>query len=511
MGWRKLLVVAVILCLPVFGCQKTCKPGEDVECWMEALEDPELVEKAIDNLKEIGDKKAEPALIKAFSEFANKPEYRERIAEIFRKWGTKGAVKPMLAAIDFTVGPNKDGRKAKRTNRANQKIATALGVLGDKSAVQSLMRLVKTTREANVRRAAIRALGKLKATEAVDELLGLSEDKNTHKIIRMNAVYALGEIGDPKAVDSLILSLYREKAFFFFQAGLALVKIGEPAIEPLVATMNGKNQDAKRITEQNMEVLAGALESNAAKVLGDIGSVKAVEPLLEMVEKVGKWEEETNRLLVMTRLINALSIIGDERGLPIAIKYLSEELWDVRTICATAINNIGKREAIKELIKYASTGAHPKTRAPLIEAIGNLGTDEILPELKKMLETQKDITVHKSVEESIKRIEAFKQCKSDVGCWIGKLESKEAAVREKAAFELGRLGDEKAVDALIKILNDPIENVRFSIIWALDELRSKKPIAAIEKLVKEEKGSRRFKIVNYNYQLLAARLSRVGK
>jgi HEAT repeat protein len=511
MTWRSVTLVVILFLLTLPACQKKCKPGQDADCWIEALKDPEQAGKAIDNIKQIDDKKAEAALIEVFSSSANKPEYREKIAEIFGKWKTKAAVKPLLAAIDYTVGPNKNGHKAKRTNRANQKIASALGTLGDQAAIQPLMRLAKTTKEANVQRAAIRSLGKLKAKEAVDELLRLSEDPGTHKIIRMNAIYALGEIGDPKAVDSLVLSLYRDKAFFFFQAGLALVKIGEPAIAPLVKCMNGKNMQAKRLTEENMEVLAGALESNSAKVLGDIGSEKAVEPLLQMVDKVSKWEEKTNRLLVMTRLINALGAIGDPKGLPITVKYLEEELWDVRTICATAINYIGDRSMIKELLKYATTGEHPKTRAPLIEAIGNLGTDEVLPELKKLLETQRDLTVHKSVEESIKRIEAYQQCKQNVNCWIGKLGDKQAAVREKAAYELGRLKDTQAVDAMIKAMSDGSENVRFAVIWALGKINSKKPIEAIEDLVKKEKGSTRFKVVDFNYQLLAARLSRTGQ
>ncbi|MBW1808547.1 MAG: HEAT repeat domain-containing protein [Deltaproteobacteria bacterium] len=511
MNWRSIVAILFVSLLLLPACQKKCKQGEDVDCWLDALKDPELAEKAIDNLKQIGDKKAEPALIEVFNESTKKPKYREKIAEIFKKWGTKSAVKPMLSGIDWTVGPDKDGRKAKRTNRANQKIASALGSLGDKSAAAPLMRLMKATKEANVRRSAIRALGKLKANEAVDELLRLSEDTSTHKIIRMNAIFALGEIGDPKTVDSLILSLYRDKAFFFFQAGLGLVRIGEPAIEPLVKTMNGKNSEAKRLTEENMEILAGALESNAAKILGDIGSEKAVEPLLAMVEKVGKWEAETNRLLVMTRLINALGTIGDKRGLKIALEYLKEELWDVRTICANTINNISDRSVVPELLKFASTGDHPKTRAPLIEAIGNLGTDKVLPALKKLLDSQKDVTVQKAVKASIKRIEAYSQCKQDVNCWIGKLADKQPEVREKAAYELGRIGGDQAIEPLIKIMNDNSENVRFAVMFAFDKIGSKKPVAAIEALMKKEKGSTRFKVINFNYQLLSARLSRTGK
>ncbi len=507
MSWRMIVLTLVASTLLLAGCKQKCEPGQDAECWMAALENPELIDKAIGNLKQIGDKKAEPALLAAFAQNNDSPKHREKIAEIFKKWKTKTATKPMLAALDFTVGPNKDGKKAKRTNRANQKIASALGAIGDPQAVAPLLRLMKSTKEANVRRSAIRSLGKLKAKEAVDPLLQLSEDKQTHNIIRMNSIYALGEIGDVKAVESLVVSLYREKAFFFSQAALALVKIGEPAIEPLVKTMNGKNMATKRITEENMEVLAGALESNAAKVLGDIGSTKAVEPILALAKKIDKWEGD-NRLLVMSRLVNALGTIGDKRGLPVALKMLGEELWDVRTICSMAINNMSDRTAIPELIKFTSKGSHPRTRAPLIEAIGNLGTDKVLPQLKEMAQTQKDVTVHKAIADSIKRIEAYAQCKQDVNCWIGKLTDSQATVREKAAFELGRLGDAKAVDPLIKVLADNSESVRFAVLWAFDRLGSSKPVEAIEELVTKEKGSRRFQIVNYNYQLLAGRLAR---
>ena len=511
MKLRFVLLLALVPLLFTFGCSSKCKEGEDAECWMKALENPERIEKAIDNLKQIGDKKAEPALVKAFESNASNPKYRERIAEIFKKWKTKNAAGPMIAAIDFTVGPNKDGRKAKRTNRANQKIASALGAIGDPQAINPLMRLMKLTKEPTVQRAAIRALGKLKAKGAVDELLALSEDSGVHKIVRLNAVYALGEIGDPRTVDSLVLALYREKAYYFAQAGLALVKIGEPAVEPLVKTMMGKNKKAKRLNEENVEVLAGALEANAAKILGDIGSASAVEAILELAEKVDKWPEETNRLLVMSRLINSLGSIGDKRALPLIYKYLEKELWDVRTICATAINNIGERESVAEMLKHATTGEHPRTRAPLIEAIGNLGTDEVLPQLQEMEKTQKDVTVSKVVKESLKRIQAYAQCKQDANCWIGKLSDKEAVVREKAAYELGRIGDQKAVDPLLKIINDQSENVRFAIIWAFDRLTPKKAIEPIEELITEEKGSRRYQVVNHNYRLLIARLSRTGK
>jgi len=508
---KKFLLLALCSGLLFCACQKECKPGEDVDCWLGALKNPELQEKALDNLRDLNDRKAEPALIEAFKNAEDKPEVREKIAEIFHKWGTQQAVEVMLAAIDYTAGPSSEGRKAKRINLMNQKIASALGALGDQKAVQPLIRLMKTTKTPEVQRATIRALAKLKAKDAVEDLIKFSEDTTVDKIVRMNAIFALGEIADPRAVDSLVLSLYRDKAFYFFQAGLALVKIGEPAIPALVKAMNGNNLEAKQMLEGNPEVLEGVLEANSSKVLGDIGSPEAVQPLLDMIKKVEKWDAEMNRMVTITRLINALGAIGDKRGLEPALKYMAQELWDVRTICATAVNNISDRSAVAAMLKFAATGAHPKTRIPIIEAIGNLGTDEILPQLEKLKENPEDPEVEKALDLTIQRLQAYRQCQSNADCWIGKLADPNPVVKEKAAYELGRLGEEKAVDGLIKIMRDENENVRYAVMFAFDRIGSGKVIPEIEKLVEEEKDSARFRVANFNYQLVAARLSRKGK
>ncbi|HOX46772.1 MAG TPA: HEAT repeat domain-containing protein [Myxococcota bacterium] len=504
------VVAVAVLALGLAGCQKKCKPGQDPGCWAEALADAEQQERAIEELKALGDVKAAPRLLEVFKASADNPKNRENIAEIFGKWQYKEALKPMLEALDYTTGPDKDGKKAKATNRANQKIASALALLGDKQAVEPLLRLMRSTKEENVRRSAMRSLGVLKATEATDELLSILKDKSAHQIIRANAVFALGEIADPKSVPALVEALYQEKAMFFAHAGLALVRIGEPAVDLLVKTMNGENPDAKRITEENPEVLAGALESNAAKVLGDIGSPLAVEPLLKLSDKVMKWEAETNQMLVMTRVINSLGSIGDPRGVPVVVKFLEKEFWDVRTVCANALNLMSDRAAIDSMWKYIEKGEHPRNRVPLIEAVGNLGTDVALPKIKELSEAQKENILSPAYQDTIKRLETYAACKDSVDCWIGKLKDPAVPVREKAAYELGRLGDKKALDPLIGLLGDQNENVRFAIIFALDKMHSRKPLEAIEELVAKEKGSARFKVVNFNYELLAARLARAG-
>ncbi len=511
-AFRYALVLLVFALLALPGCQKKCKRGKDASCWVEALKNPEQVKEAIAELKGLDYRKAEPALVATFKASVDKPKTHEEIAEVFKKWKTKGAVKPMLEALDFSVGPDKDGKRAKATNLANQKIASALGAIGDPQASGHILRLLKATKNAKVKRATIRALGEMKAKEAIDVLLAILEDKSAHKVIRANVIHTLGEIGEPSLVPKLVLALYREKAYFFAHANLALVKIGEPAVDLLVQTMNGKNVDVQRLLSDKVEVLKGALEANAAQVLGDIGSERATEPLLKMVEAVAKWDA-ANKLIVMVRLINSLGDIRDPKAIKPIMGYMNTEYYDVNIVVASALINIGDRSVSPELLKQAQKGGlHPRVRVPWIEAIGNLGTDEALPTMKEMKAKFKDITVAPAIDKSIKRLEAYAVCKKDVDCWIGKLKDPSAEVREKTAYELGQLGDPKAIDPLIGVIGDPSELTRWGVITAFSRLNSKKPIEAIEKLVnKTEKGSTRFKRVNNKYKRLVAKLKRTGK
>jgi hypothetical protein len=73
--------------------------------------------------------------------------------------------------------------------------ARALGILGDKTSVQTLSSLVRNDHESSVRAAAVEALGWLKSgTDAIEEA---KEDK--HGGVRIQADYAAGRVG--KATD----------------------------------------------------------------------------------------------------------------------------------------------------------------------------------------------------------------------------------------------------------------------------------------------------------------------
>jgi len=97
---------------------------------------------------------------------------------------------------------------------------------------------------------------------AVQPLIAALKDENLY--VRLNAAKALGNITDPRAVEPLIAALKDENRWVRKNVAEALVKIGEPAIKPLIAALKDENSDVRWM---------------ATKALVKIGK-PAVQPLI---------------------------------------------------------------------------------------------------------------------------------------------------------------------------------------------------------------------------------------
>ncbi len=119
-----------------------------------------------------------------------------------------------------------------------------------------------------VREAAAEALGKIGDVRAVKPLIKALRDVAFD--VRLNAAFALGRIGEP-AIESLIEVL---------EDGNGLDR--EAAVEALKAMNTLSNTGDARVVQPHIKLLEDknrAARQGAAKVLGMIGDVRAVEPL----------------------------------------------------------------------------------------------------------------------------------------------------------------------------------------------------------------------------------------
>ncbi|MCK4735562.1 MAG: HEAT repeat domain-containing protein, partial [Methanophagales archaeon] len=130
--------------------------------------------------------------------------------------------------------------------------------LPDSDKQQYLNRTIWDLNDKNpeVRVNAVMALGSIGDAKAVEPLKeALKRDKNEH--VRVNTVDALGSIGDAKAVEPLIEALKGENVNVRLNALIALGKIGDArAVEPLIEALKDES---------------GHLRGNAAYALGSIG------------------------------------------------------------------------------------------------------------------------------------------------------------------------------------------------------------------------------------------------
>lgn len=151
------------------------------------------------------------------------------------------------------------------TFETRKSAAIALGEIGDVRAVEPLCTTLTMDTEGNeqdiVRRAAITALGKLRDNRAVEPLISTLENRIDEN--RKFAAEALGQIGDSRAVVPLISKLLND-VLVAHTAALALIKIGEPSVEPLITKLKiSKQYDRKKVAEVLVKIYqSGGIDEN---------------------------------------------------------------------------------------------------------------------------------------------------------------------------------------------------------------------------------------------------------
>lgn len=355
-------------------------------------------------------------------------EVRWSAAKALGKIKDPRAVEPLIAALG---DPYYDVRMS---------AAEALGKIGMPAVTPLIAALTNTN--SSVRDTAADALGEIKDPRAVEPLIAALTDANY--FVRTGAAYALGEIKDTRAIKPLIAALGKEKVehstapmrtsrrspawpaptlsnwAYYVQESMtkALVKIGAPAIDPLIAALKDTNIGVRwaavdalgeikdsRAVEPLIATLKDTdfnVRDSAAKDLGELKDSRAVVPLIDAMKEdtetraaalESHWQAfpqsvdktaDLNILIdalcrVQRDAVEALGKINDPRALEPLIDALKDTDSDVRGSAAEALGRIKDPRAIEPLVAALGKETDMFIRSGTARALAGIGAPVVEP------------------------------------------------------------------------------------------------------------------------------------
>ena len=279
---------------------------------------------------------------------------------------------------------------------------------------------------------------------------------------------------------------------------MALVRIGGPAVDPLIQLLQEKNEDiqamaAKLKFEEPPPVgTPGVVPHKAAIVLGDLRSKKAVPVLTARLRQKARGDEHRSALI-------ALGYIATPAAVDSILAVLKDAKADPaeRASAADALYLSGDRRAVPALLEiaksgYVMTGGQKASdlRASAAIALARIAGKETYAGFKAL--TEKETAVQGVFGMALDRMQVANECDQDLACYGKKLNDPSWTRAEKAAFAIAFSGNAKQGLPLLLASMKPIASmaperypVHQAILFALGRLGSKACTDCSEKLSKQ--------------------------
>jgi HEAT repeat protein len=351
----RILAAGLLLGIGLAGANVGCSGDpNDANTWVKKLGNLRDQQEALNRLANMDVEKARvavPALMALYKE-SKHPEHLEALAR-YRDERSKPV---LIEALDYS---DDDFDKA----------VIAAGVLGEMKAVDAVDPLLKAaekplpikSRANSAKLAAMRALVKIgdkRAVPVLAKILTTSADEQDF-LLNQKAALGLAEMRDPSAVPALIKGLFMtgRGTETFQECRLALVRVGDAAIDPLIALLENKNVEIRTMAKEREfdKHTPGIVSYKAAVVLGDLRAKKAVGPLLTRLKTPQKGAEHS-------AVLDALGRIGTPEAVDtlIAIAKDGKASPPLRGAAINSVYLSGDRRAVPTLMELAKT-AYVKT------------------------------------------------------------------------------------------------------------------------------------------------------
>lgn len=487
---RKLALVTTFAALLVGAC---AGDPNDPMTWAKKLSNVRDQQEALNQLARMGTERAKvalPSIIALYKE-TKKPEHLDALV----RYKDPSTIPLFIEALDFTEDD---------FDRA----IVAAGALGDMrekavEAVPPLMKAVEHTlpiksRANGVRLAAIRALAKIgdkRAVPALSKILTTSADEQDF-LLNMKSALALAELRDPAAIPALIQGMFMtgRGANIFQECRLALVRIGEPAVAPLVELLNEKNVEINEMAKKLDfdKYSPGIIPFKAAMLLGDLRAAKAVPALAARLKVPAKSGEHKSILI-------SLGFIGTKDAVDVLLNTLKDKKADAPTRQAAedGIYLSGDKRAVPILMDTAKNGyvvvdgqKASDLRANAAIDLARIAGPENYDEFKALADKEKE--VQGVFGEALDRMQVAKECGDKIACYGKHLSDPSWPRAEKAAFYIGFSGKPAEGLPLLLAALKPVASlaqerypVQQAILQSFARLASKNDKSVIEALEKQ--------------------------
>lgn len=389
----------------------------------------------------------------------------------------------------------------------------------------------------------VRALGAFRdrrATPALTRVLMRQSEAQNFLINRL-AAEQMGHVADPASVGDLIKALYlfapNNPAMRMNDvAAQALVRIGRPALEPLMATLRQENAEANQIAaayiaavrqrapEAAQQMTPQSVVSNeSAYALGQLGYREAID-LLITESQAGAGSETLAPADASRTMGAAIALVSINRS--------DEDTARIRAALLAVFARVELPSQMQLLVgmqHFMDPGLLPffleKARRPrsaddeipdqrilAYRAYAYLANGTEAAQLRALQQAEPEGITRDAWQDFDPVLAAAEQCNEDLACWQTKLTDSNAAVVRKAAYMVARYGrgNAAAVAALVAQIGHSDEEVRGEVLYALDSAAlhgSPEAVARIDQLAEQEEGRAIWSHVESLARAIQARLA----
>jgi eukaryotic-like serine/threonine-protein kinase len=295
------------------------------------------------------------------------------------------------------------------------------------------------TQEPSERNGLFKIIAEIADESSVDDLLARIEGKDP--VARLHIINVLARFNIPKVQQAVQKQLKDNSKFIRSAALTALAKMDGPFDMPLLVGMlrdpeiEVQNKAVDVVVKANhpetIKYLVDVLKDEneyarraAVEVLNVVGTSKSVKYLLEVIADSDWW--------VRTRAADALGKIGGPRVVDAVLTLIKDENQDIRRAAIEILNQTKDERAVAQLIE-ATRDADWWVSERAVDALAEIGSTKALPRFIDMLQ--------------------------------GEAKSLPTVIRA-----IGRIGDQRSLEALLPLLSRTENEIKVEAISALAKL-----------------------------------------